>query len=559
MDRLAQFIDALRTRGIAGLRDEWSRLGRLRLEDRRYRKWASANAIDDRRRKVLAQHSASLERKPLLSIILPVYNVEAKWLTRCIESVRSQIYADWELCIADDASPKAHIKQLIESYAAKDERIRAVFRKENGHISAASNSALEVASGEFAVLLDHDDELTEDALFWVAKEIVDHPDTAMIYSNEDTIDENGELKTPRFKPDFSPDLMCSVNMVTHLSAYRMDIVRNIGGFRKGLEGSQDYDLALRVIEQIEPRQIRHIPRVLYHWRAIEGSVALSGGEKPYAHERARRAIREHHERLGRRVSVEETIYDLHRIRYEMPSPQPKVSIFVVRSDEIVADLSEIETMIDYDDLEITLVDARQNAAEVLDKAVRRSDGKVICLIRAGIIPTGRGRLHELVSFAIQPQIGCVGGKVVDRFGTTVDGGRIIGGGNISNIAHRGYTSGQGGNMLRNVVIGNYSAVSGSVLAMRRDVYESVGGFNYDDLCRSLYVEDLCLRLGEAGLRIVHDPYAEFRLSRHSRIKDEIDPADAAYFKTRWKEVVERDPFCDPNLKRDGSFTLDERV
>ncbi len=302
-------------------------------EKRNYKKWLEKfGALDDAERQQLHDRIELFEDIPLISVLLPVYDVDERWLRLCLESVLKQIYVNWELCIADDCSPKPHVRRVLEEYAAKDERIKVVFRETNGHISAASNTALELAAGEFTVLLDHDDELSADALFWVVNELNSFPTTMMIYSDEDLIDQNGRRYAPKFKPDWSRDLFYSVNIITHLSAYRTSLLRELGGFRLGFEGSQDYDLALRVIEKIDEGAIRHIPRILYHWRVIRGSVAYGGGEKPYAHKRAREALREHFERTGKEAVVTKTVGDLRRVQYALCKPEPKVSLILVAED-----------------------------------------------------------------------------------------------------------------------------------------------------------------------------------------------------------------------------------
>jgi len=220
------------------------------------------------------QQSAALAQRPLLSVVMPVYNTPERWLRRAIESVRAQSYPHWELCLADDASPEAHVRPLLEDYAKVDRRIKVCFRGKNGHISAASNSALELVTGEFVALLDHDDELAPNALFEVAQALNRRPETDYLYTDEDKIDEEGRRFEPYFKPDFLPDLFYGQNYTSHLSVYRTSLVREVGGFRAGYEGSQDWDLALRVIEQTTPERIVHVPKVLYHWRAIPGSTAL---------------------------------------------------------------------------------------------------------------------------------------------------------------------------------------------------------------------------------------------------------------------------------------------
>jgi glycosyltransferase involved in cell wall biosynthesis len=207
--------------------------------------------------------------------------------------VLAQTWTHWELCIADDASTAPHVRAVLEEYARRDARIRLSFRPENGHISASSNSALELAHGEFFALLDHDDVLAPDALAWVAAEIDAHSDAELIYSDEDKIDEFGVRTSPYFKPAYNPELLRAQNCISHLGVFRTSRVREIGGFRRGFEGAQDWDLALRICDRTGPERIRHIPRVLYHWRAIQGSTALAMGEKPYVIAAQKRSIEEH--------------------------------------------------------------------------------------------------------------------------------------------------------------------------------------------------------------------------------------------------------------------------
>jgi GT2 family glycosyltransferase len=512
--------------------------------------------------------------------VLPVYNVEEKWLRKCIDSVIGQLYENWELCIADDASPSPHIKKVLDEYAASDKRIKVTFRPENGHISAASNSALELATGEYTVLLDHDDELSEDALFYVAKEIRDFPDTDMIYSDEDLIDEMGRRSHPKFKPDFSRDLFYSLNLITHISAYRTDILRTIGGFRVGLEGSQDYDLALRVIEHIPEKHIRHIPRVLYHWRAIRGSVAYSGDEKPYAHERARDALRAHFERTGVAVKVTETVYNLHRVRYVLPEVPPKVSLVLTSSlppDDLEDALSEFLKCTGYPNFGILVIadvdsrkadlpptgdiqivkPERENTAASINAAIAQCDGEVLCFADLSFRPRNTDWLTELCRFATRPEIGAVGGRVLSPDGSVAAGGLIIGAGEAAEVAYRGFPCDFGGIMGRNVLPGNFSAVSGACMAIRRDVFERFGGLD-EKLPQHLYDADLCLKIREAGFRVVFTPFAEL-------ITGDIPPnslgkpshEEAQYFRDKWKRYCESDPFYNPNLsKKDASFSID---
>lgn len=531
-------IDVWKIGGVASLRARIFTV-RHRLKVRRqYHKWLrSAGRIDP---ELIRKRASGLARKPKISVIVPVYNIEEKWLRKCIDSVRGQIYENWELCIADDASPSPHVRRVLEEYSTKDDRIKVVFREKNGHISAASNSALELATGEFVVLLDHDDELSADALFWVAKAIVDEPNVAMIYSDEDLIDTNGVRSRPAFKPDWSRDLFYSLNLVTHLSAYRTDILRQIGGFRFGMEGSQDYDLALRFIEAIDERQIKHIPRILYHWRAIPGSVALSGDEKPYAHERARVAIREHLERSGINARVEANEVNLHRVKYERTAATARVMVAVLGSTE----LNERPYL---DDPSIVSVHGFQkdtSLAQSIDREVERSNCDVICFVDSKIVDLPIDWIEGLVSFLEIGQIGVVGGKVIDRTSVVVDGPLFVNGSSGVSVACEGLESVFDGNMMRNRVTGNFTAVSMSLMAVRASDLIKIGGF--DQNMDALMDADICLRLADLGMRIVSVPYVE-GVVEVGFTRPVASHNGTRAFLAKWYERAQIDRFHNPNL------------
>jgi O-antigen biosynthesis protein len=308
----------------------------------------------------IGRHIKALQHKPLLSVIMPTYNTPPETLRSAIGSIKGQLYQNWELCIADDASTSEDTLLVLREYEGTDERIKITFREVNGHISEASNSALELAHGEFVVLVDHDDELTPNALYMLATELNRHPDADVIYSDEDKIDEYGQANHPYFKPDFSPDMFLAQNYINHLGAYRRGLVEEVGRFRKGFEGSQDYDLALRVIEKSSPDRVRHIPFVLYHWRSLEGSVASGEEEKSYALDAARRAIGEHLQRRGVKATVSAGMDDYsHRVVYALPKNPPKVSLIVPTRDRInllkmVVD--GIRQTNDYPNWDLTIVD-----------------------------------------------------------------------------------------------------------------------------------------------------------------------------------------------------------
>jgi GT2 family glycosyltransferase len=509
---------------------------------------------------------------------MPVYNTEAQWLRRAIESVRGQLYPHWELCIADDCSTALHVRRILEEFAARDERIKVAFRNTNGHISAASNTALGLASGEFVALLDHDDELTEHALYLVAEELSAHPEADLIYSDEDKINSQGELTSPHFKTDWNPDLFYSLNFVSHLGVYRRAILEGIGGFRTGYEGSQDYDLALRVIEQIPEQHIRHIPHVLYHWRESPSSVGFNVEAKAYAHEHARRALRSHFENTKKIVDVVPGHFIFHRVVYPVPDPPPLVTLIAVAQGNGSTCLHSLAQMVretDYAQLELILICDRNQtapAAKVLEEikkeprvkvrqqestvngsalinlAVREAQGEIVGVLSPNLKVVAPGWLTEMVSHALRPEIGVVGAKVSDSNDLIHHAGVILGIKGIAGMAHQGFQKKSEGYVFRTQVMQNFSAVSGGCLLLRSDVFEEAGGFdetNLPDLFRDL---DLCLRIREKGYRVLWTPYAELQETGPTPAPSSPEvstPAD--YLKSRWADALISDPYYNPNL------------
>ena len=572
------------THGLRGVSNRIESLYRDAREKKNYQKWIEREKLTAAERLIIRQEIENLRIKPLVSVVMPVYNVDEKWLRLCIESVLIQLYENWELCIADDCSPSPHIRKVLEEYAARDKRIKVVFRASNGHISAASNSALELASGEFAALLDHDDELAEDALYRVAKEINDFPQTAFIYSDEDLIDENNRRYSPKFKPNFSRDLFYSLNLITHLSVYRTKLLREIGGFRLGFEGSQDYDLALRVIEKISENQIRHIPRILYHWRAIAGSVALASEEKPYAHERARQAIRAHLERTGKKAFVTQGFGSFHRIRYDLPVNPPKTILIIsvgedcARAQQTIADFAENTNYRNFEIFLIgteklkraaanqsfavktrILVNENQSVAERFNFAAAQTDAEILCFVSADLRPNSADWLAELAGFAIQTEIGAVGAKILSARETILGSGLIIGTNETVSVAHYGFPGSEPGNLARAQVINNFSGVSISCLTTRRDLFLENGGFDAINFPERFFDADFCLRLREKNYRIVFTPHVELTqtaVKKVSRKRKKAAENENSIFREKWKKTIVNDPFYNPNLSRaDGRFLI----
>jgi GT2 family glycosyltransferase len=557
---------------------------------RDYESWVAAyDTIGPEDRALIAASIAGLPARPLISIVMPVYNTPERWLRRAIDSVIAQLYPDWELCIADDASNVPHVRAVLEQYRTAEPRIKLVYRAANGHIAQASNSALALAGGPFITLLDHDDELPPHALYMVAAELAAHPDAEILFSDEDKIDEDGRRFAPYFKSDYNPDLLLSHNMIGHLIVYRRALIDRIGGFRTGFEGSQDYDLALRAVEAATPERIRHIPFILYHWRAIQGSVALAADQKNYAHDAARRAIEEHLERCGVAGATVASLVEgtLNRVVYPLPPKPPKVSIIVPTRDH--ADLLAmcvrgLTDRTEYPDWELIIVDNGSvepatkalfaalktdpririlpydrpfNFSAINNAAAQTATGEVICLLNNDIEPITTDWLREMVSHALRPGIGAVGAKLYYPDGTLQHGGVIVGMGGVAGHFEKHLEPGNPGFCRRVQLLQNLTAVTAACMVLRRAVFDDVGGLDEDNLSVAFNDIDFCLRLVERGYRNVWTPFAELYHHESASRGPDTAPDKVArfareidYMKSRWGRSLLEDPNFNPNLSLD---------
>ena len=539
-----------------------------------------------------AARLAVLPRRPLLSVVMPVYQAPERWLRKALDSVLAQHYPDWELCVSDDASPSPHVRAVLQEYQQRDPRIKVVFRAQNGHISESSNSALEVASGDYMVLLDHDDELHPEALLLVAETLGRHPDAQLLYSDEDKIDEDGRRFDAYFKADWNYDLFLGQNCISHLGIYALPLVREIGGFRKGLEGSQDWDLALRCIERIRPEQIVHIPRVLYHWRAIQGSTALAAGEKNYAVVAGRRAVAEHLQRTGQDGEVSILPASMMRVQRALPAPAPKVSLVIPTRDRVDLLRVCVDSILErssYPDYEILIVDngsvepqtlayfeqvgARDNVrvlpypgefnySAINNFAVAQARGQVIGLVNNDIEVISADWMEEMVSHAMRPDVGAVGAMLYYPDDTIQHAGVLVGlcgvAGHIGSCQPRG-SAGYFGRML---LAQQLTAVTAACLLVRKSVYDEVGGL--DEQLRVAFNDvDLCLRIDAKGYRNLWTPFAELYHHESASRGLEDNPVKQARFASevefmckRWDARLQRDRAYNPNLSLSRPFALE---
>ena len=520
---------------------------------------------------------------PKISVVLPVYRPSLIWLTEAIESIKNQIYPNWELCIADDASYIPEVTKLLEGYQNSDPRIKVVFCKKNGHISAASNAALELATGDWMALVDHDDLLTEDALYRVVEAINHHSTAKLVYSDEAKIDELGNKFSPYFKCSWNRDLFYSHNLISHLGTYEMSLVRKIGGFRVGYEGSQDHDLALRFIENIQDDQIIHIPRVLYFWRAHAESTASSADAKSYAQVAGEKAINEHFERIGVAAKASSGRGG-YRISYDLPEALPLVSLIIPTRDAFSLVKQCIESIIkktSYKNYEIILVDNNStdpisleyfkslgsldnvrvirderdfNYSALNNNAVKFARGEIIGLINNDIEVINPDWLNEMVSIALQPGVGAVGAKLLYPNNTIQHGGVILGLGGVAEHSHKNFPRASDGYFGRAGIISSFSAVTGACLLVRKTIFNQVGGLNEQDLAIAFNDVDFCLRVRELGYRNVWTPYAELyhhesatRGTEDTPEKQQRFQNEVKYMMQKWAHILQADPAYSPNL------------
>jgi GT2 family glycosyltransferase len=594
---LFTFLQAMPRRGRKALRiirqEGWRGLWyffreRSHLTDRElYELWKRRHRLTSWDRNRIRKEIDAFPCRPLISVLLPVYNTDEIWLRRCLDSVMVQLYPQWELCIADDGSTSTHIRRVLEEYRDRDRRIRVFFREVNGHISAASNSALSLTTGEYVALLDHDDELTPDALYEIASLVNRQPETDMIYSDEDKIDAKGRRYSPFFKPDWSPDTFLSMMYTCHLGAYRTELIRRIGGFREGFEGSQDYDLVLRLTELTE--RIHHIPKVLYHWRSIPASSAALFQAKDYAQDSGLRAIREAVQRRGEDALVEPIagLSGRYRVRYRLRG-RPLVSIIIPTRDLaalLETCLISIFEKTAYDHFEVIIVDNNSQEVETRDlfrrwrekeptrfrvaplpvpfnfpalinEGVRNAAGDLILLLNNDIEVVSADWLSEMAAQAMRPRVGAVGVKLLYPDDTVQHAGVVLGVGGIAGHSHKYFANDRPGYYDRLRITANCAAVTGACLMVKKAKFLEAGGFD-EALPVAFNDVDFCIRLLKAGyynlclshVTLYHHESKtrgpEDTVEKQIRFRSEIDLMGA-----RWGDLLENDPFYSPHLTRD---------
>lgn len=539
----------------------------------RYQLWVLQ---DMRTRDELYRQRLSVSRlaaRPVISIVTPVYDTPPAILRRMLASVQEQTYPYWQHCLVDDGSSEAWIAPALERAAAADPRIVVRRRAANGGIVEASNDALNLATSDFVALLDHDDELHPEALFETARVLNAQPDVDVVYSDCDVIEADGLRGHPFFFPDWSPELLLALPYVVHLTVFRRALLQLIGGFRPGLEGAQDYDLALRTTAASAGDRIAHIPRVLYHWRVWEQSAARNPAAKPYAYAARRRASLDY----MHAQKIEGELRDLdvpgyHMLKFAITGdPRVNVVVPVVSADgvdasELTARLVRVLASGGHDNYDLTIVGPRDlsidsgvkagrapitfmpfdgplDAGAMVTAGAAYGAGQQILALGADVASGREGWLSAMLEFAQQKAIGAVGGRIFAQNGGLWHAGIVVPQRTPRCVQREGF------------VTANYLAVSGACLLTRRLVWETAGGFQESSTVGFPDV-DYCLRVWSGGHRIVYMPAAELRTAGEA-VRDPYadDAAGQVRFEQTWRDRLERDPYYNPNYTDDGRFLV----
>ena len=468
---------------------------------------------------------------------MPVHNPERAWLDAAIASVLDQAYPHLELCIADDASTLPHVREVLDA-AAADPRVRVAYRERQGGIAAASNSALELATGDFVGFIDHDDVLRPHALFSMAAYLREHPETDVVYSDEDKLLPDGSLGSPTFKPDFSPDRLLAENYINHFTVMRRALVNSLGGLREGFDGSQDHDLVLRVTEAAT--HIGHVPDVLYAWRMAPGSTAVSAGFKPLAQDAGRRAVADALRRRGLDARVDlGPSPGLYIPRYKLVGT-PSVDVIVVARTP-GADVSDcvaaVERSSTYPHRVVTSIISGGNTPAAINNAARALRGDHIVVLDASTRVITANWLEIMLELSQRRGVGAVGMRLRHPDGTVAHEGMVCGRLGLASAVDQHLH-----------VVKEMSAVSGACMMTRRDVFDEAGGFD-ERYARALWDVDYCMRIRTLEQRVLCTPLAEMTWGEAARAGGG-DPtaSDAQRFVERWGGVDEiDDPYLNVNV------------
>lgn len=556
--------------------------GPMPVDKRKLKKIAEDYYISAQRRE--QEENAQFPKDIKFSVLVPLYNTPDSFLKAMIESVQAQTYKNWELCLADGSdSGHSFVGEICKKYADGDRRIKYEKLERNLGISENTNACIRMATGEYIALFDHDDLLHPSALYEVMRAICEHG-ADFIYTDENTFSEEPrDAYNPHFKPDFSPDTLRSYNYICHLSAFSRELLDSVGYFRSEYDGSQDYDLILRLTEKA--KNVFHIRKILYYWRAHKNSVAQDVGAKPYTVTAAKKALAAHLERCGLKGEVlDSSVPTTYHIKYEIDG-NPLISVIIPNkdhTDDLDICLKSLYEKSSYKNFEVIIVENNSTEKETFEYyeaiaqkhgnikivkwegnfnysainnfGVNYANGEFILLLNNDVEIINGSCLEEMLMFAQRKDVGAVGAKLYYSDDTVQHAGVILGLGGTAGHAHKHFGRSHPGYMARASIAQNLSACTAACLMMRRDVFDEVGGL--DESFEVAFNDvDLCMKIRKKGYLVVFTPYAElYHYESKSRGNDSTPEklerfrGEIDRFKEKWqKQLDDGDPYYNPNL------------
>ena len=540
------------------------------------------------------QRKETWDNGPVFSVVIPLYKTPERYLREMLDSIAAQTYPNWELCLADGSPQGQDVYRIVKKYMDKDSRIRYERLGKNGGISDNTNAAIAMASGDYIVLADHDDAMTEDALYECARAAVEHPDCQVIYSDEDKMDmDGGALFDPHFKPDFNPDLLTSVNYICHQFVVKRELVDRVGGLRREFDGAQDYDFIFRCTEAA--RGVWHIPKVLYHWRCHQESTASNPQSKLYAFEAGARAIMDHYRRVGIAAEkVEKGVdYGIYHTVFKIQDT-PKVSVIIPNKDhheDLDLCMRAILTRGTYKNVEFVVVENNStqkatfeyyesiqrefpqvrvvvwerefNYSAINNFGVHHASGEYLLFLNNDTELIAENFIEEMLGFCQREDVGAVGARLLYQDDTIQHAGVVIGFGGIAGHTFIGLHKAENSYFHRAMCAQDYSAVTAACMMSKKSVFEKAGGFS-EDLAVAFNDIDYCMKVRSLGKVVVYAPYAVlYHYESKSRgLEDTPEKVDrfnreVARFAKKWPDILrEGDPYYNPNLTlRKSNFAL----
>lgn len=546
-----------------------------------YRKWIQRHLPSQK--ELEEQKKYRFLYRPKISIVIPLYKTPEKYLRAMIDSVRNQSYSNWELCLSDGSGENSPLTELLKQYEEKDSRIKVVYNNRQLHIAENTNEAIKIATGDFIAFSDHDDLLTPDAMFHVAKAVNENMELEVLYSDEDKVSAGDRFMQPHMKPDFNIDLLRTVNYICHLFVVKKAMIDKVGMLRPEFDGAQDYDFIFRCVEATD--KIYHIPRILYHWRFFEGSTAENPESKLYAFEAGKRAVEAHYERVGIHAEVMQGEFlGLYRTRY-IRDYDPLVSILIPNkdhTDDLDRCIRSIEEKSTYHNYEYIIIennsdreetfayyrkleeenpkahvvywDGEFNYSAINNYGASFAKGEYLLLLNNDVEVINPEWLEEMLGYCMREDVGIVGARLYYPDDTIQHAGVVIGFGGIAGHAFVQQKRGTTGYCHRIICAQDYSAVTAACMMVKKSVFEEVGGLT-EELQVAFNDVDFCMKVRQAGKLVVYNPYVElYHYESKSRGLEDTPEKVARFnneikiFSKRWPEILEKgDPYYNPNL------------